>query len=128
MRGEKGRQSRPLPPKCSGIINANDVTPGPGTERQSGTEKPETDSRPRSGKWWYEQSIHRIEFDAVAGMHIFHSEDDHPGCSRIGHADDHDLADRSTRQVAHVNHGSISLLVEHARIKRRHLLLGVLGN
>src|SRR5208283_5973185 len=50
-------------------------------------------------------------------MHVFQSENDHAGCGGGGHADNLDLSHGSPRQIAHVNHRTISL-GEHGGIHR----------
>src|SRR5581483_9892950 len=71
--------------------------------------------------------VQQVKFHAIAGHHVLVGEDDHAGCRGIGHAQDHHLANRAPRQVAYVNHGTISLF-EQLWIERRHFFLRVFGN
>src|SRR5579872_1937636 len=93
--------------------------------------KPGTVSRPRSGTVQHLRGedliVELVEFHAISRHDVFIRKHDHTGRRRVGHAEDHDLTYRTTRQVADVNHRTV-LFLEHLWIERGHFLLRILSD
>src|ERR1700736_1565217 len=95
-----------------------------GAQKRSGTV---VRPRPLTAPTYWRKLLDLVEFHTVAGMYVFHGENDHAGCSGRRHPNHHDLTDGTAGKIAYVDHRPVGFR-EHVRIDRGRLFLCVFGN